>query len=57
MYAAETLFHGAILYNSYGINNGVQHIEGFDYEWIVDGHSICVYYKGDGEASTKCIQF
>ena len=57
MYAAEALYQGAILTTSYGINNGVQHIEGLDYEWIVNEYSICVYYKGDGKALTKCIQF
>ena len=57
MYAAETLYHGTILYDSYGINEGVRHIDGHDYEWIVKTQSICVGYKLDGEVLSKCIGF
>ena len=57
MHAAETLYHGAILYNSYGINEGVLRIDGDSYEWVVKTQSICVSYKLDGEVMTKCIDY
>ncbi len=55
MNAAETIYHGAILYKSYGINEGVHHIDGYAYEWVVKAQSICVSYKLDGEVQTKCV--
>lgn len=57
MNAAETLYHGAILYNSHGINEGVHQIDGHDYEWVVKTQLICVNYKLDGEVLTKCIGY
>ena len=57
MHAAETLYHGTILYDSHGINEGVRHIDGRDFEWVVKTQSICVGYKLDEEVLTKCIGF
>lgn len=57
MYAAEALYHGAILHTNYGISEGVRHIDGYDFEWVVNSDSSCVLYKLDDKVATKCIDF
>lgn len=57
MYAAEALYHGAILHTNYGIIDGVRQIDGYDFEWVINSDSSCVLYKIDERAATKCIHF
>jgi len=57
MYAAETAYHGAISYRAYAINNGTRHIDGIDYDWEINGDSICIAYNPGGEVIKKCVDF
>ena len=44
MHATETAYQGAIYFNAYGMKEGITSIEGVNYDWTVEGHSVCVSY-------------
>ena len=45
MHAAESAYHGAILYNSYGMMAGANRIDGTIFNWSVENEGICVTYQ------------
>lgn len=55
MYAAETALQGAIYFSSYGLREGVRQVEGVDYEWVINGQSVCVSYMIVDKAFSKCV--
>lgn len=57
MYAAETAFHGAIAYQSYGKVNGTRHVEGVDYTWRIESDTICIEYVIGRESLIKCLDY
>ncbi|WP_262173338.1 hypothetical protein [Saccharococcus sp. Marseille-Q5394] len=57
MHAAESAYHSAILYRSYGIVSGTNRIEKTLYNWSVEGEGICVTYHYIEREFVKCIAF
>jgi hypothetical protein len=55
MYAAETAFQGAIYFSAYGLKEGVRRINDVDYEWTINGESVCVSYEIIDETFSKCV--
>lgn len=45
MHASESAYHGAILYNSYGMMAGAKRIDGTIFNWWVENEGICVAYN------------
>lgn len=57
MHAAESAYHGAILYRAYGMVAGTNRIEKTLYNWSVDSEGICVTYHYIEKKFEKCIAF
>ncbi|MGN7387822.1 hypothetical protein [Sporosarcina sp. SAFN-015] len=55
MHAAESAYHGAILYQAYGLIAGENHIDKTIYRWSVQGEGICVSYQFIEREFEKCI--
>lgn len=55
MHAAETAYHGAIIFQSTQVREGVRKIDGSDYAWMTHANAICVTYKLDAERTKTCI--
>lgn len=55
MYAVETAFQGAIYFSAYGLMEGVRRINDVDYEWTINGRSVCVSYEIVDKAYSKCV--
>ena len=55
MYATETAFQGAIYFNAHDLMQGVRHVDGVDYDWMIDGQSVCVSYRVMNKDIRKCI--
>ncbi len=56
MHAAESAYHAAILYNSYGMMTGMLQIDGIMFEWSVESEEICVAYQFIDRKFLKCIK-
>lgn len=57
MHAAESAYHGAIHYQSYGMMSGTNRIEKVVYQWSVNHEGICVTYHFLEKEFIKCIEF
>ncbi|HEX5563662.1 MAG TPA: hypothetical protein VFX34_01775 [Sporosarcina sp.] len=57
MHAAESAYHGAILYHAYGMMAGSNRIEKTMYNWSVESEGICVTYHYIERELVKCISF
>ncbi|MFS0689730.1 hypothetical protein AB1K89_10850 [Sporosarcina sp. 179-K 8C2 HS] len=57
MHAAESAYHGAILYHAYGMMAGTNRIEKSVYQWSIDSEGICVTYHYIEREFVKCIEF
>jgi len=57
MYAAESAYHGAILYQAYGMMAGENQIDKTVYQWAVVSEGICVTYHFIEREFEKCIGF
>ncbi|MBE1553761.1 hypothetical protein [Sporosarcina limicola] len=55
MHATEAALQGAILYSAYGLVGGIRHVNGMDYDWTVEGNSICVTYKVVEKVTRRCV--
>ena len=55
MYAAETAYQGAIYFRAYGLMEGVRQVDGVDYDWTIDGQSVCVSYEIVEKVFNKCV--
>lgn len=55
MHASESAYHGAVLYNAYGIEAGTNRIEKTLYNWSVGSEGICVTYPYMERELVKCI--
>lgn len=55
MYATETALQGAIYFSSYGLIEGIRQVEGVDYDWTVNGQSVCVSYTIVNKSFSKCV--
>ncbi len=55
MHAAESAYHAAILYNSYGMMVGAKRIDGIIFDWSVEDKGVCVAYKLIEQEFLKCI--
>jgi type II secretory pathway pseudopilin PulG len=55
MHAAESAYHGAILYQTYGMMAGENQIEKNVYRWSVEGKGICATYHFIEQEFVKCI--
>jgi hypothetical protein len=55
MYAAETALQGAIYFKAYGLMEGIRQIDEVDYEWTIDGLSVCVSYEIVEKVFNKCV--
>ena len=38
-------YQGAIYFKAYGLMEGVRQVDGVDYDWTIDGQSVCVSYE------------
>lgn len=56
MYAAETAHQGAIYFSAYGVMGGVRQVDGVDYDWTIDGQSVCVTFEVVEKVFNKCVQ-
>lgn len=55
VHASEVALNGAKMMKTYGQTAGVMTIDHVSYDWLYDGHTICVSYTGlDGTVRT-CI--
>jgi len=55
MYAAETAHQGAIYFKAFGLMEGVRKADGVDYDWTIDGQSVCVSYEIAEKVFNKCV--
>lgn len=55
MYAAETALQGAIYFKAYGLLEGVRQIDGVNYDWSIEGQSVCVSYSIADQDGRKCV--
>ncbi|MEG0260322.1 MAG: type II secretion system protein [Lysinibacillus sp.] len=55
MHATEAAYEGAKNIQGTGLHSGVQIIDGVQYEWQFDGHTICVQFQNTQERRQKCI--
>lgn len=55
MHAAESAYHGAILYRTYGVKSGTNRIEKTVYSWSIESEGICVTYYYIEREVVKCI--
>ena len=55
MHAAETMYHGAILYKSSGKTKGNREVEGVQFDWVITDQLICVSYQPENEMIEKCL--
>ncbi|WJY28456.1 hypothetical protein [Sporosarcina trichiuri] len=54
MYAKETMYQGALLHRSYGLQSGYRKEDGVLFSWTVEGTAICVSYMREQETRTVC---
>ncbi|MFD1926574.1 hypothetical protein ACFSFY_00605 [Sporosarcina siberiensis] len=57
MRAAETAYHGSILYKAYRIDSGTHTIEDLNYDWKIDDNSVCVSYLVIDKEEEKCVDY
>ncbi|MCM3743343.1 hypothetical protein M3193_04260 [Sporosarcina luteola] len=57
MHAAESAYHGAILYRSYGMVSGTNRVEKTLYNWSVESEGVCVTYHYIEREFSKCLAF
>ncbi len=57
MHAAETAYHGTVLYRSYQLTEGRRQVDGKHFDWVIEEQSVCVFYEQGGEGLTKCINY
>ncbi|WP_432358621.1 hypothetical protein [Sporosarcina sp. UB5] len=57
MHAAESAYHGAILYNAYGMVAGTNRVDKTVYNWVVESERICVTYHYIEKEVVECIAF
>ncbi len=55
MYAAETALQGAIYFKVHGLLEGGRQVDGVNYDWSIEGQSVCVSYSIVNRASRKCV--
>ena len=55
MYAAETALQGAIYFKAYGLLEGAREVDGVNYDWSIEGQSVCVSYSIVNRTSRKCV--
>ena len=55
MYAAETALQGAIYFKAYGLLEGVHQVDGVNYDWAIEGQSVCVSYNILNQDRRKCV--
>lgn len=55
MYAAETALQGAIYFKAYGLLEGVRQVDSVNYDWVIEGQSVCVSYNIVNQARRKCV--
>ncbi len=48
-------YQGAIYFSAYGLMEGVRQVDGVDYDWTIDGQSVCVSYKIVDKVFNKCV--
>ena len=54
-HAAEVAFIGAMKYKRYGQSAGVQQIGDVQFQWIYDGHQVCVHYDNNEKEEELCV--
>lgn len=57
MHASESAYHGAILYQAYGMMTGTNLIDRTLYNWSVENDGICVTYHYIDQELVKCVAF
>ncbi|WP_438310730.1 hypothetical protein [Sporosarcina sp. FA9] len=57
MRAAETAYHGSILFKAYGIDSGTHTIDDLNYNWKIGGNFVCVSYLVIDKEEEKCLDY
>lgn len=57
MHASESAYHGALIYNSYGMMVGAKLIDGTIFNWSVEDEGVCVAYTFIDQEFLKCVSW